>query len=136
MSIIAKKIQTLDVKLPTEPGAMGRVFGIFREAKVDVVATWGYEMAPGQGVAHFYVKDVELARKTLETASLKPTTTDAIWMESDNTTGVYAEWLTKLGKAGLNIGATDAFAIGNRFATVIYPADVKDFPKFCQTLDI
>ena len=136
MSIITKKIQTLDVKLPTEPGSMGRVFGIFREAKVDVIATWGYEMGPGQGQAHFYVKDLELARKTLEKASMTPTTTDAVWMESDNTVGVYAEALTKLGKAGLNIGATDAFAVGNRFATVIYPATPKDFPKFCKTLDI
>ena len=136
MSKTVKRIQTLDVTLPTEPGAMGRVFGIFREANVDVVATWGYEMGPNQGQAHFLVQDVELARKTLTQAGLNPTTTDAIWMETDNKIGPYAETLTTLGKAGLNIGATDAFAIGNRFATVIFPADVKDFPKFCTTLGI
>ena len=136
MSAVTKRIQTVDVSLPTEPGALAKVFGIFREAKINCWASWGYEMGPNQGQAHFYVRDPELAMKTLNTAGMNPKKTDAIWFEGDDHLGQYAELLTKIQKAGVNIGATDAFAIGNRFATVIFPANAKDYPALCKALNI
>jgi hypothetical protein len=41
--------------------------------------------------------------------------------------------LQKIAKAGINIEATDAFAIGGRFATVIFVAE-SDVPKTAMAL--
>ena len=136
MKTVTKRIQTLDVKLPAETGALARVYGAFQEAGVNVVASWGYEMGPGQAQAHFYVTDMGKTKETLTKAGFKPTTSDAVWFETDDKIGAYAEILAKIAKAGVNIGATDALAVGNRFATVIFPADTKTFPTLCKTLNI
>lgn len=131
----AKKIQTVDVTLPAEPGALAKIYSAFREAKVNVTASWGYEMGPGQAQAHFYVQDPEKTRTTLTKMGMKPTLTDAIWLEGDDKVGAYAETLATVAKAGINISATDAFALGNRFASVLFVADKKDYPKLCKTLN-
>ncbi|MCB0349732.1 MAG: hypothetical protein KDD38_01030 [Bdellovibrionales bacterium] len=136
MSTKARRIQTLDITLPAEMGALARIYSGFHEAGVNVTASWGYEMSPSQAQAHFYVQDVEKARKTLTTMGMKPKLNDAVWFEGDNKSGAYAEMLNKVAKAGVNISATDAFAIGDRFASVLFVAEAKDFAPLCKALNI
>jgi hypothetical protein len=135
MSVKAKRIQTVDVELTAQPGALARVFSGFKEAGVNVIASWGYEMGPNQAQAHFYVSDLDKTTSTLKQMGLKPKKTDACWMEGDEM-GAYAEVLNKIGKAGVNIGATDAFAVGSRFASVIFPKESKDYAALCKALNI
>lgn len=131
-----KRIQTVDVALPAETGSLAKVYGGFKEAGVNVIASWGYEMGPGQAQAHFYVSDVEKTKKTLTQMGMKPKLSDACWLEGDDKLGAYAETLGKISKAGVNIGATDAFALNGRFASVIFVADPKSFPTLCKALNI
>ena len=130
-----KRIQTLDVSLPTEAGALGRVFGAFHEAKVNVIASWGYEMGPKEATAHFFVTDTKTAQAVLKKMDITVNTSDACWIEGEDKIGAYAEVLSKLGKAGVNLTATDAFSIGGRFASVLF-TQPKDFPKLCKALEI
>ncbi len=136
MSYKAKKIQTVDVNLPAEPGSLAKVYSAFKESGVNVVASWGYEMGPGQAQAHFLVSDVPKCKTTLTKMGMKPTVTDACWLEGEDKVGTYAEVLTKISKAGINIGATDAIAIDGKFASVLFCAKPTDFATLCKTLKI
>ena len=132
----AKRIQTLDIALPAEPGALARVYSGFREAGVNVISSWGYEMGPNDGRAHFFVTDIEKTRTVLTKMGFKPTTSDACWIEGDDKVGAYAEILSQLAKANVNIGATDAFSINGRFAAVLFVSRPTDFPALCKALKI
>ena len=136
MPTTVKRIQTVDVSLATEPGSLARVFSAFREAGVNVIASWGYEMGPGEAKAHFYVNDLTKTKDTLAKMGLKTQLTDACWIEGDDKVGAYAELLGKVSKAGVNIGATDAFSINGKFASVLFAADSKKFPEMCKALNI
>jgi hypothetical protein len=136
MATQAKRIQTVDVSLPAEAGSLARIYSGFREEGINVIASWGYEMGPGQAQAHFYVTDMEKTKTTLKKMGLKPTLTNAVWFEGSDKVGAYAEVLGKVAKAGINIGATDAFAIDGRFASVLFTTNEKDFTPLCKALNI
>lgn len=130
-----KAIQTLDIALPTEAGALARVYGAFQESKINVIASWGYEMGPGQAAAHFYVADVDATRDVLKRLGLKATTSNAVWFEAKDQVGAYAELLGKVAKADVNLTATDAIAVNGNFASVLF-TDEKDFTKLRTALKI
>lgn len=136
MKTTIKKIQTLDVTLPAEVGSLARIYNGFKEAGVNVIASWGYEMGPKQAQAHFYVTDLDKTKTTLTKMGMKPTVGNACWIEGEDKVGTYAETLGKIAKAGINIGATDAFSIDGRFASVLFVAEPNQFPNLCKTLNI
>ena len=119
----AKKIDVLTVKLDTKPGALAQVLAAFREAKVNVNASWAYQMGPGEAQAHFFTGDVAAATKALTKAGKTPKTEAAFWVDDADKIGNYHAVLDKLARAGINIEATDAFGIGGKFATVIFVAE-------------
>ncbi len=135
MAAKIKRIKTLDVTLAPEAGALSRIFSAFREADVNVIACWGYEMGPKEALAHFHVTDATAAQAVLKKMSHKVAMTDAAWVEGDDKVGAYAEVLAKLAKAEVNITATDAFSIGNRFASVLF-CEAEDYTKLCKALSI
>jgi hypothetical protein len=128
-----KKIDVLTYKLETKPGSLAKVYASFREAKVNVLATWSYEMGPGEAQGHVYVSDTANAKDVLTKIGKAPKVEQAVYFEDVDEVGRYATLLKKIGDAGINLVATDAFAIGGKFATVLF-ADQKDIPKLCQTL--
>jgi len=123
MATKVKKIQTLTVALDTKPGALAQVYGAFREAGVNVLASWGYQMGPGQAQAHFWAADTKKATDVLTKMGKNPTIDDAVFAEGDDKVGAYSELLAKITKAGVNIEATDAFALQGKFATVFFADD-------------
>ena len=131
----AMKIQTLDVKLEAKPGALAKIYSAFKEAEIDVVASWGYEMGPGEAAAHFYTEDIDEAKKVLTKMGFKPTANNAVWVEGEDETGIYADVLAKVSKAGINLTATDAFSVNGNFATVLF-TEQKDFAGLCKALKI
>ncbi len=135
MSTTTKRIQTLDVALSPEPGSLAKIYNGFREVGVNVIASWGYEMGPGEAQAHFYAADIEKAKTTLTKMGFKPQINNACWIEGDDRVGAYAEVLTKLAKANVNVDATDAFAIGDRFAAVLF-TQPKQWAALCKALSL
>ena len=131
----ARKIDVLTVKLDAKPGALAQVLGAFREAKVNVTASWGYQMGPGEAQAHFFTADLERARQALTKLGKTPKTEAAFWVEDADQIGNYHGVLEKIAKAGVNIEATDAFGIGGKFATVIFVADA-DVAKAAKALGV
>jgi hypothetical protein len=131
----AKKIDLLTIKLDPKPGALAQVMGAFREAKVNVTASWGYQMGPGEAQAHFFTGDFDRAKQALTKLGKTPKTEAAFWVEDADQIGNYHTVLQKMAKAGINIEATDAFAIGGKFATVIFVAE-SDVPKAAKVLGV
>jgi hypothetical protein len=130
-----KKIDVLTVKLDPKPGALAQVLGAIREAKVNLTASWAYQMGPGEAQAHFFAADLDRAKQALTKAGKTPKAEPAFWVEDADAIGSYHGVLQKLAGAGINIEATDAFAIGGRFATVIFVAE-GDVAKAAKALGI
>jgi len=124
MATHVTKIQTLTVPLETQPGSLGKVYSAFKEAGVNIIASWAYEMGPGQAQAHFYAVDTHKAKDVLTKMGKTPTFDDAVYAEGDDRVGVYDELLAKAAKAGVNIDATDAFGVKGKFAAVFFAKDI------------
>ena len=131
----ARKIEVLTVRLDPKPGALAQVLAAFREAKVNLIASWGYQMGPGEAQAHFFSADLDGARKALTKLGKAPKTEPAFWVEDADKLGSYHGVLDKLAKAGVNIEATDAFGIGGKFATVIFVSEA-DQGKAAKALGV
>ncbi len=131
MATNVKKITTLTVPLDAKAGSLSQVYSAFKEAGINILASWAYEMGPGQAQAHFYAADTTKAKDVLTKMGRKPTLDDAVYAEGDDRTGVYAELLGKVAKAGVNIEATDAFGVNGKFATVFF---AKDTAALCKAL--
>ena len=131
----ARKIDVLTVKLDPKPGALAQVLGAFREAKVNVTASWAYQMGPGEAQAHFFTSDVDRAKKALTKLGKPPKTEAAFWVEDADKIGNYHSVLEKIAKAGINIEATDAFGIGGKFATIVFVAE-GDVAKAAKALGV
>lgn len=129
----AKKIQTLEVNLNTKPGELSKVYTTLKEYNVDVIASWGFEMGPNQAKAIIYPTDINKAKTALAKLNLPVKPAQACYVTGDNKPGAYAELLDKIAKSGVNLHATDAFGIGNKFATVFFTED-KDYPTLCKAL--
>lgn len=131
----AKKVDVLTVGLDAKPGALAQVLGAFREAKVNVTASWAYQMGPGEGQAHFLTGDLDRAKQALTKLGKTLKTESAFWVDDADQIGNYHSVLQKIAQAGINIEATDAFAIGGKFATVIFVA-AGDVPKAAKALGV
>lgn len=129
----AKRIEVLTVSLDPKPGALAQVLGAFREANVNLTASWAYQMGPGEAQAHFFASDLDRAKQTLTKLGKTPKTEAGFWVEDSDRVGNYHSVLQKIAQAGINIEATDAFAIGGKFATVIF-VDEKDVSKTAKAL--
>lgn len=126
-----KRIKTITVHLDTHAGALCEVYVAFRDADVNVNASWGYEMGPGNAEAIFYVDNLNKAIEVLKGIGKKPQIGEAVWACGDDQLGVYAEPLESIADAGINLHATDAMAVGNKFVTVFFcgEADIDDLCK-------
>ena len=130
-----KKIELLKVKLDPKPGALAEVLGAFRDAKVNLTASWAYQMGPGEAEANFFTADLDRARQALTKLGKKPNTQSAFWVDDADQLGNYHAVLQKIAQAGVNVEATDAFGIGGKFATVIFVGE-KDVAKTAKALGV
>ena len=133
MATHVSTIETLVVELETKPGALGQVYNAFREAGVNVNASWGFERGPGKAQAILYPRDMTKTKDVLTKMKLKFTPGKACYAEGDDKVGCYADLLQKVTAAKVNLHATDAMAIGGKFACAFWTED-KDFPALCRAL--
>src|SRR5580704_9728797 len=96
MNLTAKKIQTLDVELEPKTGALAKVYGAFKEAGVNITASWAYEMGPGEAEARFFTNDLNKAKTVLSKMGLEPQVGNAVFIEGDDRVGGYADILGKI----------------------------------------
>lgn len=131
----ARKIDVLTVKLDPKPGALAQVLSAFHDAKVNLTASWAYQMGPTEAQAHFFAADAGRAKQALTKLGKTAKSEAAFWVEDADKIGNYHSVLEKFAKAGVNIEATDAFGIAGKFATVIFVAE-GDVSKAAKALGI
>ncbi len=129
----ARKIEILTVSLDARPGSLAAVYAAFREAKVNAIWSWAYQMGPDMAQGHFYASDTKKAKAALEKIGKTPKLENACYYEDADELGRYHDVLKKIAAAGLNIEASDAFGLGGKFATVFFAA-AADIPKLCSVL--
>jgi len=128
-----KRIDTITVSLKTHAGALCDVYVAFRNAEVNVLASWGYEMGPGNAEAILYVDNTEKAVEVLKKVGKDPRVSQAVWASGDDQVGAYAEPLEAISNAGINLHATDALSVGGKFVTVFFCAE-SDVDELCEIL--
>jgi hypothetical protein len=133
MAFTSKRIDVLKIPLESKPGSFAKVYRAFREAGVDVNATWGYQMGPDAAEANIFPKDINKAKAALDKIGVKSTPNQAVWIDGKDEIGVYLEALDKLEKANVSIEASDAFGVGGRFACVMF-FDDKNREAGCKAL--
>ena len=126
-----KRIKTITVPLDTHAGALCEVYVAFRNADINVNASWGYEMGPGNAEAILYVDDVKKALEVLKGIGKKSSLSEAVWACGDDQIGAYVEPLEVIAEAGINLHATDAMAVGNKFVTVFFCSEA-DIDELCN----
>ncbi|MBI4402694.1 MAG: ACT domain-containing protein [Deltaproteobacteria bacterium] len=127
------RIETLQVDLDDQPGALAKVFGALREMGVNVHSSWGFVTHPGKGRVILYPSDSKKAREALSKLGSTVDTVPACLVKSEDKLGAYAELLGKITKAGVNLHATDAMAINGTMVAVFFARD-QEWPKLCKAL--
>ncbi len=135
MTTTIKKVETLTIHLATEAGALAKVYRAFKEAGVNIIGSWGFEMGPGHAEAIFYAEDTAKAKDVLTKLDKNPTTGNACFVTGTDKIGTYSELLEKIAAAGVNLNATDAIGVGGNFATLFFAGE-KDFPNLCKALGV
>jgi hypothetical protein len=120
MTVQVTKVEVLTVDLQPKPGALCEVYAAFREANVDIAASWGYEMGPGEAKGHFYARDAGRAQEVLNKLGRKTTVETAVYVTGVDRVGVYHDLLKKIADAKVNISATDAFAVDGKFGMMFF----------------
>lgn len=129
----SKRTKVVTVDLTDKAGELARVLTACREAKADLTGTWGWSMGNGKAQAMLMGKDSKKIEEALKATGMKTTTGDACVCEGEDRLGVMQECLDKLAKAGVNLHAVDAMAVGGKFRSVIW-ADTAQYEKVCKTL--
>lgn len=128
-----KKIEVPTINLESKPGSLTKVYAAIKEAKLNILGSWAYEMGPGQAQAHFYCTDTAKLKETLTKLGMPPKTEWACLAEGADNVGAFAELLQKISDAKVNLHATIALSTGGKFATV-FCADQKDITALCKAL--
>src|SRR2546422_4543274 len=93
-----KKIDVLTVKLDAKPGALAQIYSAFRDAKVNVLESWAYEMGPGEAKAHFHAADSDKAKEALAKLGKQAKVEPVFLATGNDQIGVYHEVLDKIAK--------------------------------------
>ncbi len=133
MDVQTKRIELLVLDLQARAGALAEVFAGLREAQVDIIGCWAYQMGPDQAHAYLYARDGAKAKAALAKLGRQVRTEQACYATGTDQLGVYHDLLRKVANAGVNLEATDAFAVEGKFATVFW-VDQKDIVRLCQAL--
>ena len=126
-----EKFEALTVDLPANPGSLAQVYSAFQEAGININWGWAYEMGDGKAAATFWAKDTNKAKDVLKKLGKTVKSDWACFAWGDDQLGNYAGWLNKIKAAGVNVTATDAFALNGKFGCVFF-ADEKDYAKLCE----
>lgn len=129
----AQKMESFTVELQPKPGALARVYAALAEAKINVLASWGYEMGPGEAQVHLTAKEGTRLKEVLTKLGFRPEVGAVCLVEGADKPGEYAAVLKKIADAKINVHATDALSVGGKFVASFF-VDDKDLPTLCKVL--
>ncbi|HEY8239872.1 MAG TPA: hypothetical protein VIH35_00415 [Kiritimatiellia bacterium] len=108
----------LVVAVPHKPGQLARVLEIAGKARIDLEGYVGYAMGP-KGAVHVITRNSSRLKSLLRRGGYKFQASKVVVVVSSNTVGSGARMAAKLAKAGINVSAMHATAVGSQYLTTI-----------------
>ncbi len=92
----------LNIRLPDQPGTLGKVCRALADRKVNIVAFQSIPLE-GESLVRFVVNDPATAKQVLDSERLSHTETEVAQIKLRNRPGELANAASKLGEANINI---------------------------------
>lgn len=128
-----RKVDHFFVRIPHKAGEGGRLLAALQKEGVNLLGAWGYQKTKTQALMELVPESasaLKAASKKLKIA-LEPGQA-CFYVTGEDRPGAVAEWMTKLGEAGVNAIAMQAAAAGGgRYGALLYVsrADAKKAAK-------
>lgn len=117
-----RQVEHYSVSIPDKVGEAARVLRALRDARVNLIAFWGYQYRAGRGQLEFIPENgaafVAAAKQAELKLSKKRT---ALYFHGEDRPGAVADVLEKLAAAHINLGAVQAVCGGaGRYGAVLF----------------
>ncbi|MHC4651556.1 MAG: hypothetical protein ACYTES_11935, partial [Planctomycetota bacterium] len=113
------------IRLPDRPGELARLAASMREAGVSLVGLWGYGESRDRARFYCVPEHPEHFRDFARSADLPVEEGKTFYLTGADQPGVLADWLDRIGSAGINLQAIEAVQIHGVFGVFIW-ADARD----------
>jgi hypothetical protein len=110
------------IRLPDKPGELARVAAMLREAGVNLVGLWGYGESRGSARIYCVPERAEHFRDFARTSNLTFEEGKTYYLTGADQPGAFAQWLDKIGSAGINLQAIEAVRIHGVFGVFVWAA--------------
>jgi hypothetical protein len=128
----AKKIAYFKAKIEDRPGALLALAKDLKAKKLDLIGLKGVGQGT-QGEILVIAKSPEKLREVWKASGVLVEEGVAIFLSGADQTGALVTSLDALAKAGVNIAATEAVAVGGKFGAILW-VDPADLDKTAQAL--
>ena len=124
-----KRATSLTVKVEAKPGTLSKIAAQLRDAGVNCLGLWAFNMGPDAAEAIIIPENAAKAKSVLQGAR----SSTAFLLFGEDKVGVLCPTLDAIAKAGINLEAVGALGVGGRCATCIWPRD-EDVDKVAKIL--
>lgn len=130
-----KKVERYSIDVANEPGEGVRVLQALADAKINLLACWGYPAESGARI-ELIPEDGAALRTAARAAKLKVKKESmAFCVMGRNKAGALAGVLAKLAAQKINVHAVQALAIGNKYGALVQ-VDAKAARKAAAALGV
>lgn len=123
-----RKVEYYYATVPDRPGEGAKILGALKEAGVNLLAFHAFPVA-GKSQVDLVAEDAEALKEATKKAGISLTgPKTAFLVEGEDRIGAVAEFMKRLGDAGINVVAVDAVrAGGGRYGALFWvkPQDVE-----------
>lgn len=128
----AKRVAYFKAKIEDKPGALLALAEDLKEKKLDLIALKGVGQA-GQGEILVIAKSPDKLREAWKASGALVEEGTVFFLSGTDTTGALVTSLDAIAKAGVNIVATEALAVGGKFGAILWVGP-EDLDKTAQAL--
>jgi hypothetical protein len=128
-----RKVSYRYVTVDNKAGEGARVLTALKKGGANLLAVHAFPSG-GKAQVDVFTEDAKRLEKAAQDGGLKLSgEKKALYVEGDDRVGAMHDLLDKLGKAGINVTATDALASGGRYAAIVW-VDQKEVDRAAKAL--
>jgi len=137
MADMVTKVERYSVDVPNKPGEGARVLGALAEAKVNLLAAWGYPLGKSRtSRIELVASDAAALRAAARKAKIKlQRETAAFHIADRDKVGAVSAAMAALAEKGVNVHAVQAVASGSKYGCLI-EVDSSDARKAAKALGL
>jgi len=129
----AQRMAYFKITLEDKPGALLAIARDLKAKNTGLVGLKAYESQPGQSTAYLFPKNPDKLRSVLKSLGMTFEEQASFFVKGTDKTGALIKSLEAIAGAGVNIKATDAFAVGGNYGAFFRVASA-DLEKTAKAL--